>query len=146
MVSKRYRSTTRWTVSRCAGRASAPVEPGPSDGPWAAIWWRALPLSALLLAAVLSGCVGEVPAVPSDDAQLVEGREIYARNCVGCHGVSGGGGTGPKLSDGEMADRYADPTTQAEVVANGRNQMPAFVGKLTESEVDAVVRFTREGL
>ena len=101
---------------------------------------------AVGLALVLSACVGEVPDVPTDDAQLVRGREVYARNCVGCHGVSGQGGVGPKISDGLTVESYPDPADQATIIADGRGQMPAFVGKLSQEEIDAVVRFTRESL
>ena len=108
---------------------------------------RALALVApLIAAATLTACAGEVPEVPSGDSVLVLGREVYSRNCVGCHGASGQGGTGTKLGDGVVAETYPDPADQFAVIANGRNQMPAFTGKLSDDEIEAVVRFTREGL
>jgi len=94
----------------------------------------------------LTACVGDVPEVPPGDAQLVQGREVYSRNCVGCHGADGGGGTGTKLNEGVVVEQFPDPATAVEIVADGRNQMPAFAGKLTDDEIEAVVRFTREGL
>lgn len=100
----------------------------------------------LLVAAILTACVGEVPEVSSADPVLVLGREVYSRNCVGCHGASGQGGTGSKLNEGAVAEKYPDPANQVAVIANGRNQMPAFTGKLSDEEIEAVVRFTREGL
>ena len=159
-MSNRSHSTTRQPSGRLVAGSSpaSSAQPRAAGGntspsvsgrpvPWSAPS-RLLPLllSALMSALLLASCAGEVPAVPSGDAQLVQGREVYARNCVGCHGVSGGGGTGSKLSDGVVVERFPDPAAQAEVVADGRNQMPAFVGKLTDDEIDAVVRFTREGL
>ncbi|MDH5519143.1 MAG: cytochrome c [Acidimicrobiia bacterium] len=100
----------------------------------------------VLVAAILTACVGEVPEVSSGDPVLVLGREVYSRNCAGCHGASGQGGTGGKLNEGAVAEKFPDPADQFAVIANGRNQMPAFTGKLSDDEIEAVVRFTREGL
>lgn len=99
------------------------------------------------MTAVLAGCVGdEVPEVSADDAQLVTGREVYARNCVACHGAAGQGGTGPKLSDGVVIDRYPDVADHVGIIVNGKNQMPAYGGKLSDEEIEAVVRYNREVL
>ena len=97
-------------------------------------------------AGILAACVGDVPEVTSDDPVLVQGREVYARNCVGCHGASGQGGTGSKLNDGSVTTAYPDPSMQFDVIANGRDQMPAYTGRLSDEEIEAVVRFTRESL
>lgn len=94
----------------------------------------------------MTACVGDVPEVSSNDAVLVLGRDVYSRNCVSCHGASGQGGTGTKLSEGAVTAKYPDTAEQLAIVANGRNQMPAFAGKLSDDEIEAVVRFTREGL
>ncbi len=115
------------------------------------LWARALPAAsatamAMLLAILVSACVGDVPDVPSGDPVLVQGREVYSRNCVGCHGAAGQGGTGSKLADGVVTTAFPDPADQFAIIANGKNQMPAFTGKLSDDEIEAVVRFTREGL
>ena len=99
-----------------------------------------------LVAAILTACVGEVPEVTSGDPVLVLGREVYSRNCAGCHGASGQGGTGSKLNEGVVAENYPDPADQFAIIANGLNQMPAYTGRLSDDEIEAVVRFTREGL
>ena len=103
-------------------------------------------LAPVFAAGLLVSCVGDVPAVPTNDPVLVQGRDVYSRNCVGCHGASGQGGTGTKLNEGTVVEKYPDPADQAVIIAEGRNQMPAFEGKLSPEEIDAVVRFTREGL
>jgi cytochrome c oxidase cbb3-type subunit 3 len=35
----------------------------------------------------------------TDPTALESGKEIYAKNCVSCHGPDGGGGIGPNLTD-----------------------------------------------
>lgn len=103
-------------------------------------------VTSLTVAAILTACSGEVPEVSSDDAVLVLGREVYSRNCVGCHGAEGQGGTGSKLNEGTVVANYPDAADQFAIIANGQNQMPAYTGRLSDDEIEAVVRFTREGL
>ena len=82
----------------------------------------------------------------SPDQELVLGRDVYKRRCANCHGAAGGGGTGPQLSDGAVAEQYPDPVDQRAIIADGRNAMPSFSGSLSTTELDAVVRYTREVL
>lgn len=101
--------------------------------------------------ALLGACAVAAPEVPlgadgTPDAQLELGRDVFSRRCVNCHGSSGGGGTGPKLADGAVVEKYPDPADQRSVIADGRNGMPSFVGSLSTNELDAVVRYTREVL
>lgn len=105
----------------------------------------------VLLMAVPGACGGSAPEVQASpdgtlDPQLVEGRDLYSSNCASCHGNSGGGGRGPALDAGRMTEKYPDIADQIDLVANGRNGMPAFGEKLTPDEIEAVVRYTREVL
>lgn len=96
-------------------------------------------------AIALSACVsGDVPAAPPDDPVLVEGQALYSSNCVNCHGTDGGGGVGSKLNGGRLTERYPDPADQLMIVAEGQRAMPAFAEKFSDSELEAVVRYTRE--
>jgi mono/diheme cytochrome c family protein len=79
-----------------------------------------------------------------DAARPTTGKGIYVANCATCHGVDGQGGVGPRLAG--VAARYPDVGTQIAVVTNGLNRMPAFRGRLTESEIRAVVDYTRTDL
>ncbi len=101
----------------------------------------ALPLVAGLVAVA---CVGEPPEVTVDDDELVAGRAIYGSSCASCHGAAGGGGSGPKLADGAAAAAYPDLADQMALVAEGKGRMPAFVGRLDDDQIRAVVRYTRE--
>ena len=100
----------------------------------------------LIAVTVMTGCVGQPPEVAVDDPELTVGRSIYRANCVACHGVSGGGGTGPKLADGAVVEAYPLIDDQIEFVANGKGQMPAYQGRLDDGQLRAVVRYTREVL
>jgi len=130
VTTPRPRNDLRHRIRRSQGRGALGV---------------ALPVLAAA-ALALSACAGDVPAAPADDAQLVLGREVYASNCQACHGADGGGATGPRLNDGVMELNYPDPADAFTVIANGKDRMPAFSGKLSDEEIEAVVRFTREGL
>ena len=102
-------------------------------------------VSAVAVASVVTGCVaGDVPAAPADDAELVEGQTLYQANCVACHGTDGGGGSGSRLNGGRLLERYPDPDEQLAIVTDGRRAMPAFSGRFSSEELEAVVRYTRE--
>ena len=111
-------------------------------------------LAGVVLGAVLFlGACGqeEAPEVPqgaggTQDAVLVEGRDLWSSQCARCHGASGGGGSGPKLSDGRANELYPEVADMEQVIAEGRNAMPAFGGSLTPEEIDAVTRYVREVL
>jgi mono/diheme cytochrome c family protein len=111
---------------------------------------RALVLLVLLTGALLVACSSEdspqLSGDQADDAQLVLGEQVYQDNCARCHGNAGGGGAGPKLADGRVARNFPDPEDQAQVVRNGRGSMPAWKSKLSEEQIQAVVRYTREVL
>ena len=80
------------------------------------------------------------------DPALATGREVWTGRCSRCHGGDGGGGAGPKLNDGRLLRDFPDPAEQAEVIRKGRKGMPSFGDKLSDAEIQAVVRYTREVL
>ena len=115
--------------------------------------WGAVVVSALVLVAAMAGCGGDAenPTAPRREAgttggDLDLGERVFARNCASCHGRDGGGGVGPKLADGRVVERYADPSDHRAIVVNGRGAMPPWGDKLSDQEIDAVVRYEREGL
>ena len=106
----------------------------------------------LWLGLAVAGCASEgVPEVPLDadgqrDPVLVTGRRVYTERCANCHGNAGGGGQGRALADGEAVRRFPDISDQIAVVADGTGTMPAFSEVLSDREIEAVTRFTREVL
>lgn len=96
---------------------------------------------------MLSACGGVAPEVSEgSDPVLFEGRSIWVGQCASCHGAAGGGGRGPSLADGRALDRFPEIASQNALVLNGRGGMPSFVGRLSEEQVTAVNRYTREVL
>ena len=111
----------------------------------------ALLLSCLVV--VAAGCGGgdDDRATQGGPATTIAGdlelgERVFAQNCASCHGRNGGGGMGPKLADGRVVEQYPDPSDHREVVVEGRGAMPAWGDKLSDEEIDAVVRYEREGL
>jgi mono/diheme cytochrome c family protein len=97
----------------------------------------------LVLALAAGACGGtEATAVLPE---LRQGQAVYKARCAVCHGGTGGGGIGPKLSAGLAVQRYPDVPDQVDVVRHGAASMPRFDGVLTDAEIEAVVRYTREG-
>jgi len=73
------------------------------------------------------------------------GAEIYAAHCSGCHGASGGGGTGPRLAR-KVQDDFPDIEDQIAFVTKGKGGMPSFGGSLSNADIRLVVEYTRSGL
>lgn len=131
---------------------------------WAMGVLAVLPLWGLLY-------VGAFGARGGEESAPV-GSSIFGNNCASCHGATGGGGVGPKLAGGEAKLTFPDqPTGRDDHIAwvtNGSGGvkgkgygdpnrpggqhiattggMPAFGGKLSPEEIDAVVDYERDGL
>ena len=96
----------------------------------------------LVLALFAAGC-GESVTLPDDaDEQLFQGQAVYQQRCAQCHGANGAGGIGFNI---QLVEERLTDVEQLSVVVNGRNgRMPAFGATLSESDIEAVVRYTRE--
>jgi mono/diheme cytochrome c family protein len=65
-----------------------------------------------------------------------DGKQVFTQNCKGCHTLKDAGATGsvgPNLDD--LKPPKATVVTQ---VNNGGGPMPAFKGKLTAAQINAV--------
>ncbi len=77
-------------------------------------------------------------------AELVQrGEKVYAANCVACHQANGKGvpGAFPALDGDPVVLGPKDG--QLKVVLNGRNAMPAWKGVLSDTDLAAVITYTR---
>ena len=80
------------------------------------------------------------------DTEILQGRTLFAANCASCHGSAGGGGLGPKFTDGKLQRDFPNIDAQISFVKHGRGIMPAWGPLLTEAQIHAVVRYEREVL
>src|SRR5438445_8109977 len=74
-----------------------------------------------------------------------ERQDLYKSKCQGCHGADGrGSAIGQKLG----AKAFHDPGVEKmsgsalkKTISDGKNKMPAYKGKLTEQQIDALVKY-----
>lgn len=86
----------------------------------------------------------DLTAEQRDDPALVSGETIYGDQCARCHGAGGQGLNGPSLRG--VDETYPDIADQIAVIEDGRPGMPAFAGRLSAEEIEAVARYEREVL
>ena len=103
-------------------------------------------MGALLIVA-LGACGG---GGSSDDDLIELGRTIYAENCQVCHGEArtGRGGLANAPVHGPDGHTWHHPDGQLRELILGaldypQKTMPSFVGRLTDSEVDAVLEYIK---
>lgn len=79
----------------------------------------------------------------TQDELVQRGEKIYAANCVACHQANGQGipGTFPALVGSKVVLDGKGPNI--DVVLNGKNGMPPWKGVLSETEIAAVITYTR---
>jgi len=99
-------------------------------------------VSAFVLVIVLIGGGSGDPTPPGGGGNAAT---LYAARCASCHGIDGGGATGPPFSGGRLIELYPDVADQIELVTAGRlaQGMPGFGEVLSDEEIEAVVAYTR---
>ena len=73
-----------------------------------------------------------------DEAVEIDAAAIFSARCSGCHGVNRGGVNGPALLPDVLTK---DPSAYVNTVTNGSGPMPAWGGKLSADEINALVEF-----
>ena len=106
-----------------------------------------VPIKSLRMSAITPGSSDAAPKVDNPDEQnayaLSEGKRLFTwYNCNGCHS-QGGGGMGPALMD-DVWIYGSDPANVFASIVQGRpNGMPAWGGRIPESEVWELVAYVR---
>ncbi len=77
-----------------------------------------------------------------------DGAAIYKSKCAMCHGPDAAGQTpmGKNLKLRDLRSAEVQKQSDAELVkwiTDGKGKMPAYKGKLTPADIDAVVAFLR---
>jgi cytochrome c5 len=100
--------------------------------------------SAVIIVAIVfaAALLAPSPAVAEDAAAL------WKAKCTSCHAADGSGGTpmGKKLNVKDIGSPEVQKMTDAqltEIVAKGKNKMPAYDGKLTADQIKALVAHMR---
>ena len=92
------------------------------------------------------------PATPTASVDpLATARANFAKNCEPCHGPQGVGGL-VKVEDKQIkvaslkSDHAIKHTDEqlAKTITNGEEAMPAFKSKLTQAEIQDLVKFVRK--
>lgn len=84
----------------------------------------------------------EIPVVNPEEGRLQRGREVFAANCMACHGP---GGQGSSVGGGQVAPPIAPATTVqvAEAVRVGPGAMPPFGEDiLPQEDLDSLLAYT----
>ena len=92
---------------------------------------------------VMGACSTEISLPDDADDQLIQGSEVFRSRCAQCHGLDGRGGVGLSL---ELIEDRLTHDEQRAVVVDGRRRMPSFKNSLSDDDITAVVRYTREVL
>lgn len=76
---------------------------------------------------------------------IARGEKVYAANCAACHRPDGKGAGPIKPLDASPIVLDADKGKQIDVVLHGRlnGAMPAWKGKLSDTEIAAVITYTK---
>lgn len=77
-----------------------------------------------------------------------DAEATYKAKCAGCHGPDGAGDTAAgkamKTRDFHSADVQKETDAEwTEIIANGKNKMPKYTGKLKDEEIKDLVAYIR---
>jgi cytochrome c6 len=102
-----------------------------------------LSLIAFCLALVLG-------AAPSFAADLAHGAQVFSANCAACHMGGGNVVNAERTLKAEALEAYLENYTAdhaaaiATQVTKGKNAMPAFLGKLSETDIEDVAAYVED--
>ena len=93
----------------------------------------------------------ELAAAKQDDPNKVwkldeiikRGESSYAKNCAVCHLATGQGTAAYKRLDGAEMVLDKDAKLQIMQVLNGKGQMPAFKGQMSDTDIAAAITYTK---
>ena len=83
--------------------------------------------------------------------EFAHAKAIYAKNCEGCHGPNAEGGLAkvdnkqikvPSLKSDHAIKHTDEKLTKT--ITNGEEEMPAFKDKLSQDEINQMVRYIRK--
>ena len=99
-------------------------------------------VTVLILAGIWA-CGSNETEVDSTEAvsteKKIDGKKIYSRYCVSCHGMYGNMGTSGAF---DLTKSELNVSEKVQVISNGRKLMTAFKSTLSAEEIEAVAKYT----
>jgi mono/diheme cytochrome c family protein len=75
---------------------------------------------------------------------IAEGAALYKKfNCYACHGMNGGGGMGPNLTDDAWQTGDGSDASLQTQIKEGKGAMPPYKSLLTDDQVWKLIAFVR---
>ena len=75
---------------------------------------------------------------------IAEGKALFKKyNCYACHGMSGGGGMGPNLTDEIWQTGDGSDLSLLAQIREGKGNMPPFKAMITDDEAWKIIAFVR---
>lgn len=75
---------------------------------------------------------------------IAEGQALYKKfNCYACHGMAGGGGMGPNLTDEAWQTGDGSDTSLQTQIKEGKGTMPPFKNLLNDEQTWKLIAFVR---
>lgn len=75
---------------------------------------------------------------------IAEGLDLYKQlNCYGCHGMRGGGGMGPNLTDETWQIGDGSDTNLLAQIRDGKGKMPAYKDVITDDQTWKIISYVR---
>jgi mono/diheme cytochrome c family protein len=102
-------------------------------------------LKAMGISLLILGILTVSLPARADDAAA----KLYQGKCAACHGADGGGNTpvGKTLKVRDLRDPEVQKQTDADltqIIAKGKDKMPAYEKSLKPEEIKSLVAFVRE--
>jgi cytochrome c6 len=91
-------------------------------------------------------------AFAADVQKKPDGKALYAARCASCHAKDGKGNpkmkgmAGGDLAKLDLTDKATSDKKDADLeklTRDGVNKMPAYKGKLTDGEINVIIRYIR---
>jgi len=107
-----------------------------------------LAFAVFVVFGLVSRTFGYLSPAQTGKVQAVTTKDIYFRNCARCHGVDGKGDTdlGRKfdIPDLVLEAKRMDSSRIKRMIANGKQDMPAFGKKLTKKQISALASYVKK--
>ena len=76
--------------------------------------------------------------IGDEEAGTIDAAAIFSARCSSCHGAEREGGGGPPLLPANLTK---EPSAYVETITKGSGPMPAWGGRLSADEINALVEF-----